>query len=95
MGQSEMIQAALRDYQEDLVQDDVLRTLEPGNEFLTHLVDSFGMTRRDTIKAQVSCFYELKSSNVGAIVGKQDRVVCHGKSQSYAKLSVSAEVHCQ
>jgi hypothetical protein len=78
MSQSEMIQAALMEYQEDQVQGDVLKILESGNEFLMNLVDSFGMSRRDTNKAQVACFYELKSSNVGAIVGGQDRVVCHG-----------------
>jgi hypothetical protein len=79
MSQSEMIQAALREYQEDQVHGDALKILEPGNELLINLVDSFGRTRRDTNKAQVACFYELKSSNVGAIVGGQDRVVCHGK----------------
>jgi hypothetical protein len=76
MSQSEIIQAALREYQEDQMQGDVLKTLEPGNEFLIDLVDSFGKARRDTNKAQVACFYELKSSNVGAIVGGHDRVVC-------------------
>jgi hypothetical protein len=48
MSQSEMIQAALREYDEDQVQGDVLKVLQPGNEFLMDLVDSFGKTRRDT-----------------------------------------------
>jgi hypothetical protein len=77
MSQSEMIHAALREYQEDQVQGDVLKILDPGNEFLVDLVDSFAKTRRDS-NVQVACFYELKPSNVGAIVGGQDRVVCHG-----------------
>jgi hypothetical protein len=95
MSQSEMIQAALREYEEDQVRGDVLKVLQPGNEFLMDLVDSFGKTRRDTNKAQVACFYELKSSNVGAIVGGQDRVVCHGQLLSCSKLNASAAVRCQ
>lgn len=71
----EMLAAARREYQEDEVQPDVLRILEPGNEFLQEVVDQFGKTRRLAYKAQVACFYELKSSNVGRIVGQQDRMV--------------------
>ncbi|OAL54566.1 hypothetical protein IQ07DRAFT_640075 [Pyrenochaeta sp. DS3sAY3a] len=48
--------------------------LEPGNEFLQDLVDQFGKTQKEADKAAVACFYELKSSNVGKIVGKEDRI---------------------
>jgi hypothetical protein len=72
----EMLEAARREYQEDEVQPAVLRILEPGNEFLREVVDQFGKTRRQENKAHVACFYELKSSNVGRIVGRQDRMVC-------------------
>ena len=75
MSQVEMLEAALREYQENQVQMDVLRILEPGNEFLQELVDTFGRTRMGSNKTQVACFYELKSSNVGAIVGNQERTV--------------------
>lgn len=71
----EMLQAARREYYEDEVQTDVLKVLEPGNEFLQEIVDQFSKMRRQGNKAEVACFYELKSSNVGKIVGKQDRTV--------------------
>lgn len=72
---SEMLEAARREYEEDQVQADVLRILEPGNEFLQDLVDQFGNTRSQANKAQVACFYELISSDVGGIVGGQKQVV--------------------
>jgi hypothetical protein len=73
---SEMLEAARREYEDDQLQTEVLRILEPGNEFLQELVDQFGKTRSVANKAQVACFYELKSSNVGGIVGGQARTVC-------------------
>jgi hypothetical protein len=76
MSYSEMIQAALREYDPEHVQQEALRILEPGNEFLQDLVDAFGKTRSGPNKAQVACFYEMKPSNVGAIVGGQERTVC-------------------
>jgi hypothetical protein len=75
MSQVEMLAAAQREYQLDQIQPEVLKILEPGNEFLQEVVDQFGRTRRHANKAQVACFYELKSSNVGKIVGKTDRTV--------------------
>jgi hypothetical protein len=71
----EMLVAAQREYQESEVQPNVLDILQPGNEFLQEIVDQFGKTRRQVNKAQVACFYELKSTNVGKIVGGQDRIV--------------------
>lgn len=73
MSQMEMLEAARRQYQEDEIHPDVLNVLEPGNEFLQELVDRFGKTRRLENKAQIACFYELKPSNVGKIVGGLDR----------------------
>jgi hypothetical protein len=75
MSQTEMLEAARREYDADQVQVDILRVLEPGNEFLQEIVDRFGKTRSQPNKAQVACFYELKLSNVGAIVGGQPRTV--------------------
>jgi hypothetical protein len=75
MSQVEMLEAARREYQEDDMQPEVLEILRPGNEFLQEVVDQFGQTRGQANKAQVACFYELKSSNVGKIVGKEDRTV--------------------
>jgi hypothetical protein len=70
-----MLEAARREYQEDEVQPEVLKILGPGNEFLQEVVDQFGESRKQANKAQVACFYELKSSNVGKIVGKKKRTV--------------------
>ncbi|KAF2733551.1 hypothetical protein EJ04DRAFT_438762, partial [Polyplosphaeria fusca] len=70
-----MLEAARQEYEEDEVQPQVLQILQPGNEFLQELVDQFGKTRMLTNKAVVTCFFELKPSNVGKIVGKADRTV--------------------
>jgi hypothetical protein len=75
LSQTEMLAAARREYHNDQVQDEVLKILQPGNEFLQELVDRFGKTRKAKHKAHVACFFELKSSNVGTIVGKQRRTV--------------------
>ena len=75
MSQVEMLAAAQREYEQDEIQVDTLAILQPGNEFLQEVVDQFGKTRGLANKAQVTCFYELKSSNVGGIVGKFDRTV--------------------
>ena len=82
MSQSEMLEAALKEYEPEQVQGEVLRILEPGNEFLQDLVDKFTETRSEANKAQVACFFELKSSNVGAIVGGQARTVCRAATNS-------------
>jgi hypothetical protein len=73
----EMLTAARSQYQEDEVQMTILKILEPGNEFLQELVDQFNKTRMLKNKAEVACFYELKSTDVGKIVGTQNRTVCY------------------
>jgi hypothetical protein len=72
MSQMEILEAARREYYKDEVLKDVLKILEPGNEFLWEVVDQFGKMWRQANKAEVACFYELKSSSVKKIVGKQD-----------------------
>jgi hypothetical protein len=79
MNQVEMLAAAQQHYQQDEIQPEVLKILEPGNEFLQEVVDRFGKTQRRAHKTQVACFYELKSTNVGRIVGKSDRMVGLGR----------------
>ncbi|OCK73868.1 hypothetical protein K432DRAFT_472063, partial [Lepidopterella palustris CBS 459.81] len=69
MKQSEMIEAALSRYRPDQIQGESLRILVPGDEFLQDSVDRFLETRSEPHPAPVACFYETKSSNVGAIVG--------------------------
>lgn len=68
MKHSEMVQAALSQYSAN-VQGESLRILGPGDEFLQEVVDKFLETRSRPHPARVACFYETKSSNVGAIVG--------------------------
>jgi hypothetical protein len=75
MSQSEMLQAALSEYERDEVHPEVLNILDPGNELLQDLVDGFGKTRSLPNKAHIACFFELQASNVGAIVGKQQKKV--------------------
>ncbi|KAF5844167.1 hypothetical protein GGP41_002254, partial [Bipolaris sorokiniana] len=75
MNQVEMLEAARREHHDDQVQPAVLEVLQPGNAYLQDLVDSFlRKMRGQANKTQVVCFFELKSSNVGNIVGKQDRI---------------------
>jgi hypothetical protein len=93
MSQVEMLEAARREYQEDELQPEVLKILEPGNEFLQEVVDQFGKMRRQVNQAQVACFYELKSSNVGTIVGKENRLVCSVEGcKPCTKLTTAAEI---
>ena len=76
MNQMEMLEAARREHHDDQVQPATLEVLQPGNVYIQDLVDSFlKKMRGQTNKTQVACFFELKSSNVGKIVGKQDRIV--------------------
>lgn len=75
MSQSEMLQAALSEYEQEEVHTEVLKILDPGNELLQDMVDGFGKTRSLPNKAHIVCFFELQPSNVGAIVGKQRRTV--------------------
>lgn len=91
MSQTEMFAAARSEYHNDDIQPEVLRILEPENEFLQDLVDQFGKTRRNANKTQVACFYELKSSNVGRIVGGTDRTV---RSSAFC-ISFQADHHCR
>ncbi|KAI1559240.1 NB-ARC domain containing protein [Pyrenophora tritici-repentis] len=74
MNQMEMLEAARREYHEDQVLPTALEVLQPGNVYLREVVDSYlKKTRGQTNKIQIACFFELKSSNVGRIVGKEDR----------------------
>jgi len=75
MNQMEMLEAARREYHEDQVQPTALN-VQLGNVYLEDVVDSYlEMSHSQTNKTQIACFYELKSSNVGSIVGKDNRTV--------------------
>ena len=75
MKQNEMVEATLSQYRPDQIQRESLRVLGPGDEFLQDLVERFLETRLNSNAANVACFYETKSTNVGAVVGTQARRV--------------------
>jgi len=76
MNQMEMLEAARREYDEDQVQPTALNILQPGNAYLQDLVDSFlKKMRGQANKTRIACFFELKATNVGRTVGRQDRIV--------------------
>src|SRR5947209_7185198 len=77
LNQAEMLAAAYREYDQDQVQSIMLEVLQPDNDYLIDLVQSFekARTRWQQHEAQIACFYETKSSNVGKVVGKEDRIV--------------------
>jgi hypothetical protein len=92
MSQVEMLYAARREYHEDQIQTSIIKILEPGNEFLKDVVDQFCKTRMLSNKPHVACFFELKASNVGRIVGKQDRTVSSITSYIPHILTICAEI---
>jgi hypothetical protein len=76
----EMLEAARREYDNDQVQPTALEVLQPGNAYLQEVVDGFLKKMRDqTNKTQIACFYELKASDVGKIVGGQSRTASVNK----------------
>lgn len=87
MKRNEMVGAALSQYRPDQIRGESLRILGPGDEFLQDTVDRFLETRLDPNAARVACFYETKSSNVGAIVGGQARRVGQRSSSQQARSS--------
>ena len=76
LNQSELLRAAQSQYERGQIQGAVLNILAPGNESLTDLMTFFFETRQEKDKACVACFFELKSSNVGAILDGRPGYVC-------------------
>lgn len=70
-----MLQAALSQYDEREVHAPKMEILDPGNELLQDLVDNFGQLRSQPYRAEVACFFELKPSDIGALVGAQRKMV--------------------
>ncbi|KIW24807.1 hypothetical protein, variant [Cladophialophora immunda] len=74
MSQSEMVQAAAREYTAEDIEQEPLHILDLGNELLQDLVDDF--QKRVWVQmphARIACFFELQASEIGSIVGKQRR----------------------
>ncbi|KAL9023003.1 MAG: hypothetical protein Q9196_007436, partial [Gyalolechia fulgens] len=80
LDQAEMLRAAHSQYKDDQVQGAVLNILPPGNESLIDLITYFFETRQGKCDAPVACFFEQKSSNVGAILHGSRIQVCAGES---------------
>ncbi|KAH8726768.1 hypothetical protein GQ44DRAFT_158670 [Phaeosphaeriaceae sp. PMI808] len=75
LNQVELLDAARREYDDSEIDAETLHVLQPGDEFLQDLVDRFTKTRARMMKScKVACFFELKESNVGRIVGKEDKM---------------------
>lgn len=76
MSQSEMVQAAAREYTEEDIERKPLHILDPGNELLQELVDDFQKRVSGNMRqTRIACFYELQASEIGATVGKERRKV--------------------
>ncbi|KAK5562080.1 hypothetical protein LTR43_012325, partial [Exophiala xenobiotica] len=72
MSQSEMVQAAAREFAEEDIESEPLHILDPGNELLQDLVDDFQKRVWTQMPhARIACFFELQASEIGAIVGRQ------------------------
>jgi hypothetical protein len=57
------------------VQGEVLRVLQPDDEYLTDLVHQFGKMREQSNSAKIACFFEMKRCNVGAVIGDKTQMV--------------------
>lgn len=68
LNQAQMLQAIQSQYEDDQIQPSNLNILAPGDETLGDLLDQFFETRQERNLAWVACFFELKPSNVGAIL---------------------------
>ncbi|THX46907.1 hypothetical protein D6D06_09861 [Aureobasidium pullulans] len=68
ISQSELLQAAIEEHK--VVEAQALSIFDPGNDPLEDLVTDFCRLHSVPHKAQISCFFEQKPSNIMAIVGK-------------------------
>ena len=81
----------MQEHSRDRIQDETLRILQPGNEMLQQMLDRFGKIRSRGPQMQIACFFESKSSEVGAIVGKQERTVGIEHSMLYCTLLIRSK----
>ncbi|KAL9531667.1 hypothetical protein SMMN14_04732 [Sphaerulina musiva] len=76
MSQVELLAAAREEYTDSEIYPEILQVLQPGNEYLQDLVDQFTRLRStlpELRDCRIACFFELKASNVGRIVGGRER----------------------
>lgn len=82
MSQVELLAAAREEYTDSEIYPEILQVLQPGNEYLQDLVDQFTRLRStlpELRSCRIACFFELKASNVGRIVGgreRREKMVC-------------------
>jgi hypothetical protein len=73
LSHSEMISAAYEVLDPQDVEPQVLEILQRGNESLTELVDDFCETWSNYRTGRLACFYELRQSEVGDLIGTTRR----------------------
>ena len=72
LSQSKILDTACQEYELDQIQGDILRVLEPGNEFLQDIIDKFGRIWLQPNKLLMIYFFKLKTSNINMIMGRQE-----------------------
>ena len=70
-----MIEAAQRAFPDDMIQADTLQILQQSSDMLDYIVDAFNKTRGGTNQIRTACFWEMKPSNIGKLVGGINRTV--------------------
>jgi len=71
----EIVEAALREYTEDEVRAETIDVLQRENETLNDLVTEFCKIHKREGHAQIACFYETGYTDVGKVVGGEQRIV--------------------
>ncbi|KAI4933771.1 uncharacterized protein J4E92_003440 [Alternaria infectoria] len=70
----EIVEAALREYTEDEVRAETIDVLQRENETLNDLVTEFCKIHKREGHAQIACFYETGYTDVGKVVGGEQRI---------------------
>jgi disulfide oxidoreductase YuzD len=65
LSQGAILQAARRQYGDDLVQKQSLKILRPENEDLSDLMDCFNSIQQEAYMPNMICFYEEIVSDIG------------------------------
>ena len=73
MNHDTMVTAAKEDFDSSWIEPGLLDIMQPGNESLTELLDDFGYIW--STRGRITCFFELRTSEIGDIVGHRRRRV--------------------
>jgi hypothetical protein len=74
-GIDQMLEVARREFDADKIHPEALRTMEPENPYVRDIVDRFCKLHKEAPKKSVFCFYELKATKIGKIVGETPQMV--------------------